>query len=144
MDSTQTAIDSELISAYLKTEYHIEWVPHLRLSIGVEHPALAELFAAFHIHSAAYVTACNPHSQRLDDEQNKERLARLETELKTRGLSFLPGNAIDPGGHWPDEPGFMVMGLSLESAKTLGRHYQQNALVWCGSTLVPELILLEG
>jgi len=143
MDSPHTAIDSNLISAYLKTEYHIEWVPPLRLSIGVEHPALAELFAAFHAHSAAYVTACNPHSQRVDDAENTERLARLETELKSRGLSLVAGRAIDPHGNWPDEPGLLVMGLSLESAKSLGRHYQQNALVWCGSTLVPELILLE-
>jgi hypothetical protein len=35
------------------------------------------------------------------------------------------------------------MGLSLESAKALAARYHQNAILWCGSTGIPELILLH-
>ena len=58
-------------------------------------------------------------------------------------MKYLPGVAVDPFGEWPDEPSFLVMGLSLESAKALAARYQQNAILWCGSTGIPELILLH-
>ncbi len=143
MEPENTSLDASLIAAYLHTEYRVDGDHPMTLRVGIAHPSLGERFRDFHAHSAAYITACNPKSQLLDAESNTERLATLEAELNSRGLRFLRGKAVDPYGEWPEEDSFLVMGLSLESAKTLARHYQQNALIWCGPTWVPELILLR-
>jgi hypothetical protein len=36
----------------------------------------------------------------------------------------------------------LVLGLSLEAAKTLGRRFEQNAVVWTGRYGVPELVFM--
>ena len=143
MEPENSSLDSSLIAAYLHTEYRVEGGHSITLRMGIASASLGECLREFHAHSAAHITACNPHSQRLDTASNAERMARLETELNLRGLRFLRGRAVDPHGIWPAEDSLLVMGLSLESAKTLARHYEQNALIWCGPTWVPELILLR-
>lgn len=143
MSSENTPMDPSLIEAYLHTEYRVDGDDPITLRIGIENPSLGERLREFHAHSAAYITACNPESQLLDAELNATRLASLEAELHSRGLRFLRGKAVDPYGEWPEEDSFLVLGLPLESAKALARHYQQNAMIWCGPTWVPELILLR-
>jgi hypothetical protein len=143
METEKPSLDASLIAAYLHTEYRVDGDDPMTLRVGIPNPSIGDHLRNFHAHSAAYITACNPQSQLVDFETNAQRLATLEAELHSRGLRFLRGRAVDPYGEWPEEDSFLVMGLSLESAKTLARHYQQNALIWCGPTWVPELILLR-
>jgi hypothetical protein len=42
----------------------------------------------------------------------------------------------------PGEPSFLAFGLALEASKTLGKAYEQNAIIWCGADAVPNLVLL--
>ena len=44
---------------------------------------------------------------------------------------------------WPGEDSFLVLGISLEAVKTLGRRFGQNAVLWCDATAIPQLILLD-
>ncbi|UUZ49901.1 DUF3293 domain-containing protein [Massilia sp. B-10] len=68
---------------------------------------------------------------------------RLQDLLRQRGLQWQTGAYCDPKREWPSEPSFLVRGLSLEDASALGRQLRQNAIVWCGADLVPQLILLR-
>jgi len=43
---------------------------------------------------------------------------------------------------WSAETSYRVLSILLESAKSLGNQYDPNAIVWCGSDAVPQLILL--
>ena len=43
----------------------------------------------------------------------------------------------------PAEPSVLVLGLSLEAAKVMGRQYEQDAIVWISTKAVPELVLLQ-
>lgn len=106
-------------------------------------PGVGDLLKRFEAHGCAFITACNPQSQQISMAENKERMGALETELKSRGLKFLSGIAVDPFGEWPDEPNFLVLGLSLESAKALAARHDQNSILWGGATFIPELILLH-
>ena len=80
-------------------------------------------------------------SQQLSAKENEERHQALIAEIKSRSLSLLPGEGKHPSNNWPAEQSVLVLGLSLEAAKTLGRRFEQNAVVWTGKDGVPELLM---
>lgn len=94
------------------------------------------------VECSAFITALNPLSQQLSAQENEERHQALMAEIKSQSLSFLPGKGKHPSNNWPAEQSVLVLGLSLEAAKTLGRRFEQNAVVWAGRDGVPELVLL--
>ena len=104
------------------------------------------MLALYRVHTvscAAFITACNPLSQLLSDAENQQRQTELAAELARRSLTYLEGLGQSASGDWPGEPSFLVLGLALEAAKTMGRAYGQNAVVWCGPDAVPSLVLLR-
>lgn len=92
------------------------------------------------VDTAAFVTACNPGSRRLDRAANRAARTALEDAVAAMGCSALPGVAIDPEGRWPDEESLLLPGVDFESACSLARRFGQNALVWIGPEAVPELV----
>lgn len=141
--SDSTDLDFELIEAYSTTEYRVDSDPPFALAVGVASSALKSLYSTRRADSAAFVTAYNPFSQQLSDQQNALRQEALEAELAKRGLAFMSGVGQHPSGDWPGEPSFLVLGIALEAAKTLGRQFEQNAIIWRGPDAVPRLVLLR-
>jgi hypothetical protein len=92
--------------------------------------------------SSQFITALNPLSQHLSAKENEERHQALIAEIKSRSLSCLPGEGKHPSNNWAAEQSVLVLGLSLEAAKTLGRRFEQNAVVWAGRDGVPELVFM--
>ncbi len=93
--------------------------------------------------TCAFITACNPFGELLSNEQNSDLQKQLEEEIQFRGLVLIAGEGKHPVGDWPGEPSYLVFDLSLEAAITLGRKFNQNAIVWCGPDAVPQLISLR-
>ncbi len=141
--ASDSAIAAETLRAYRETLYVVEAEPDLVLRINCFHPGLVDLYRARGFECAAFVTACNPHSRLLDPASNEDRQAALRRWLVRRGWTFLPGTGRHPGGRWPPEPSFLVLGLAVEAAQSLGRKFEQNAIVWCGPNAVPQLVLLR-
>ena len=135
-------IPAAILSAYLETDYHVFSEPPFALRIKQPSEPLANLFRQYKTSCAAFLTACNPFSRKLDDAANAERQVELAKELTQRGRSFIEGEGRHPSGNWA-EPSYLVLGLSLDEAKKLGRQFEQNAIVWCGADTVPELVLLR-
>ena len=132
-----------LVQAYRETEYRVSGTDPFVITVGV---ASSELLALCHGHKvicAAFITACNPFSQELAPHENQRRQDELAKELSQRGLKYLDGVGQPPTGGWPGEPSFLVLGLELEAAKSVGQSLEQNAIVWCGANGVPELVLLR-
>ena len=136
-------IPRKIIEAYLETEYHVLGDPSFMLSIGVTSEPLGKLYKQTRTNCAVFITAWNPQSRDVDVATNKAKQAELAKELSQRSLACFDGIGRHPTGGWPEEPGFFVPGLSLEAAKKLGIKYGQNAVVWCGSDAVPELVTLR-
>ena len=134
-------IDPLTIKAYLETEYIVSGVSVLRL--GIANDELLNFYKKFKVDQAAFITAYNPFSQFTEAAINAARQAELAKELNQRSLSFFEGAGRPPTGGWPAEPSYFVLGLSRETAKKLGKKYNQNAIVWCGTDAVPELVLLR-
>lgn len=119
--------DPRLEAAYRATDYRVDEGPFI-IRIG-ERSADADRVLARHGRTEwAFVTACNPRSERLPDNENARRMARLETELRVRGWSCYRGVSADRDGGWP-EASFLVIGVSEAEAVEMARQFGQNAIV---------------
>lgn len=136
-------IPRDTIQAYLETHYQVFGETPMTLHIGQFNPTLATLHDAHHVACSAFITACNPLSQTLDPQTNAARQAALARELDALGLTYIEGVGQHPSNNWPGEASFLVLGVTLDAAKTLGGTHRQNAIVWCGADAVPQLILLH-
>jgi hypothetical protein len=139
----ESLISLETVQAYRETEFRVFTENLLVLKISIKSEDLLALYKDTRSETCAFITACNPIGELLNDEQNSNLQKQLEEEIKFRGLNFIPGEGKHPIGNWPGEPSFLIFDLSLESAKTLGRKFNQNAVVWCDQDAIPELILLR-
>jgi hypothetical protein len=135
------AMDDELIQAYKETHYTVKDAVSFVLHIGVVSEALLVCHKRHRVDCSAFITAWNHFSQQLTAQENEERQRALIAEIKGRSLSFLPGVGQHPSNNWPGEQSVLVLGLLLEAAKTLGRRFEQNAVLWTGRDGVPELLM---
>ena len=140
---SESSIDRDTIRAFRETEYHVFGDSPFTLRIGELNPALAAACEQRGAELCAYITACNPNSNPLDDQANAQRHALLRRELKERNLAFIEGEGKHPSNGWPGEASFLIFGIDLEMARALSRQLQQDAFVWASSDLVPQLILLR-
>ncbi len=136
-------ISTDTIQAYRETDYCVSGDLPLVLRINEYNKSLASLYKVNRANCCCYITACNPLGQIISDASNADRQSVLATDIQNRGLTFFEGIGKHPSGEWPGEPSFLVLGIALEAAKSLANKYEQNAIVWCGSDAVPQLILLR-
>ncbi len=139
----ESLISPETIQAYLETEFRVFVSDVVVLKIAEKNEELVGLFKDHRSEACAFITAYNPLGELLSAEQNSDLQKQLEEEINFRGLAYIAGEGKHPVGDWPGEPSYLVFDLSLEAAKTLGRKFNQNAIVWCDLDAVPQLILLR-
>lgn len=138
---SESELDPALIAAYRRTEYQVGKAFALRID---EHSEPMREWQRRHgVSCAAFVTAANPRSLALTHHENQARHERLRTRLAREGLRFEEGEGVDPDRRWPPEPAFLIAGLDTSAARRLGREFDQNAVVWCGSDAIPQLLLLR-
>ncbi len=140
---SDTTIDAAMIQAYRETEYRVHGDEPFVLRIGQTCGALARTHCRYRVECSAYITACNPCSQQLDDAANARRHADLARELRQQNLTAIDGLGQHPSNQWPGEASYLILGLTLDAAKAVGARFQQNAIVWSGADALPRLILLR-
>lgn len=132
-----------LLTTYQQAHYRVQAEPSLTLHIGdVSEPLLA-LYAQHGVTTAAFITAHNPRGARhlvSDNETFQRQLVRCITE---QGLTWLPGTGEDPTGQWIAETSCLILGISHHAACDLGQHFQQNAIVFCESNGIPQLLWMN-
>ena len=133
-------IDPALWEAYEKTHFIVQSTPEFVLKIGQYSEELKQLFIHRSLSTAAFITAYNPFSQQLSEDENLERQEKLVKEIQSRGLNLLQGLGQDPDHKWAGEPSLLILDIALEAAKKLARTYEQNAFVWCDESCTPQLI----
>ena len=139
----ESIIDAATVRAYRETDYKAHGDHPFTLRVGETCPALAAAHKHHRVDCSAYITACNPLSQLLDDQANAKLHANLGHELGQRSLASIEGIGQHPSNPWRGEASYLIFGLTLEAATTLGRRLEQNAIVWTGADAVPQLILLR-
>jgi len=138
-------LNNQLLTAYRATHYVVH-VPagDFTLRIGVPCPALGDLMMQSDASSAAFLTAYNPQSQTVPDQQNQQAQAVLHATLAKLSLLCLAGSAIDTVGHWPAEPSQLVLGISRAQALALLAQFKQNACVFIDRSAIPKLLFADG
>ena len=133
-------IDSELWKAYEETDFIVHTKPEFTLNIGQASEQLKQFLNSHKVTSAAFVTAYNPFSEQLSNDENSARQENLVKEIQSRGLSLFQGLGQHPNHQWQGEPSVLILGIAFEAAKKLARTYEQNAFVWCDEACTPQLI----
>lgn len=142
-------ISSELLRAYRETHYVVVSDEaggaegRFTLSIGIASLPLMSLYKRHGVDCAAFITAFNPHSRRVPGTRNHAMQAQLRAWTERHGYFYLKGVGQHPSGAWPGEPSLLILALPLPQARSLGRSYGQNAVVWCDHDAIPQLVLVD-
>lgn len=140
----ETSLPASLIEAYLATNYRAE-IPggFYDLRIGDEAIELDTLFDWVGKSTAVFITAHNPMGRKFSDQENARRHAALWADVLDLRLPYFLGEGIGEDQTWAPERSILLFGLTLEQAIHLGRHHEQNAIVWAESGEPPKLVLLR-
>lgn len=131
------------VQAYRETDYCVFGELPFVLRVGVYSDSLASVYKKFKVDCAGFVTACNPFSKLTSAFANGARQTELKELLGRQGLDYLAGSGEHPSGEWMAEPSCLILGVSLDDTKVLGRRFDQNAVIWCGLDAIPQLVLLR-
>lgn len=140
---TPSQLQSELVQAYIETEYKVNTGTPFTLRIGEFCEPCAKLCAQSGMTSAAFITPENPLGEKLTSRQNDKRWLAMEKDLSSRGFAFEMGVGQHPHNNWPEERSFLIWDLSVNAAIQLGSEYQQNAIVYLDDQFISSLILLR-
>jgi hypothetical protein len=136
---------TRLVKAYAATSYVVMRNDRpLSLRVGDRSAALDQLLTSHRTQTAVFITASNPCSRTTSDGENAEANSRLQTDLIKVSIAVLDGYGQGDDGEWPAEQSFLAIGITRNDAEALGRRYKQNAMLWIGSSFVPELVILAG
>ncbi len=137
------AATPELVAAYKKAQYVVLGDPELVIRIGEPNPDLDELLEAEGAATAAYITAANPRGEARSAWENEIANAALVESQTEAGYSCYEGEGRDPQGRWTPERSVLVVGIPRADAETLGRVFEQNAIVFVEKGRAPELVVLK-
>ena len=125
----QMVIPKQLILAYCNATYRVD-MPDGALDIRIGEPSerLDTLLKQQAAQTWAFITAQNPRSQRteVENEQRQQALKRRVTEM---GFVYFEGRGISPANDWPTEESLLVIGISADVGRALGRSFEQLAIV---------------
>lgn len=138
-----TTIANDLLESYQNTDYQVHGRDPFTLKIGEVSEPLFRLYKQHRCDCAAFITASNPYSQKLDPSINAQRHLDLKADLTSRSLIFIEGVGIGKDPDWPGEASCLIFGLALEASRVLGNKFNQNAIVWCDAEAMPQLVLLR-
>lgn len=139
--SVATALPPELVEAYRRTDYHVDWPDGLGAPLRVGQRC--EKLAGAHGEGWAYITACNPLGSACSDDDNCELHEELQREVAFRVLKSLSGRGQGTDGDWPAEESLLIFGIGRAEAEELGRQFRQNAIVWVDPDNLTHLVLLK-
>jgi hypothetical protein len=133
----------ELIAAYEKALYVVFGTPELVIRIGEPNPDLDELLEAEDAASAAFITAANPRGEATTPWKNEIANAALVQTQTQAGYRCFEGEGRDPQKRWKPERSVLVVGVSRPDAESVGRAFEQNAIVFVEKGRPPELVLIR-
>jgi hypothetical protein len=129
--------------AYRRTSYCLEAPGEiLKLRVGVKNQAFDLLLEHSQVEDWAFITAFNPGSIQLSEQENQERHEALADTLRHNGYKTIPCNGVDDDNEWPTERGYVILGIQREVAEQIAREFGQYAILAGQIDKAPELVML--
>jgi len=139
-----STISDSLIENYTHADYRIGTAADcITLKIDQYSEPLAQFLVTLNQSCAAIISAYNPYSQLVSDEENVAAHESLRHILTCHAHQGIESVHTDPAGVWPAEKSFFIPGIDIHSAKSLGQQFNQNAIVWIDRDAIPRLVLLR-
>lgn len=129
-----------LLEAYKNTKY-IVFEPTLTIEIGKFNQDLDKLLLKHNSNEWAFITAYNPYSRVLTEEENKVLHNKLK-ELSEKYVTF-EGHGVGQDPTWEPELSLFIIGISKDDASEIGKKFEQNAIVYGVVNNPPELLILN-
>jgi hypothetical protein len=137
-------LSADKIDAYNATHYRVRAGDDgFTLRIGRRSPELSRLYHSSSQSCGVFITAFNPFGQIQGDAENETAHSRLGDDLRAASSWVIEGEGADAKGLWPAEKSYLALGVNEESARTLGKRWRQDAVVWVGEDASPKLIALR-
>ena len=134
-------LPTEVVQELTETDYIVHHNPPFTMNIGEACPGLQKLMAGRNALSAAFITPFDPFRY-LREKQKLVCLLCLKAYLRGRRLSYIDAIGISQHAskNARGDAGVLVLGMEMEVAKSVSRHYEQHVFVWAASDGVPELV----
>ena len=130
-----------LIEAYKNTQYKV-FEPDITIEIGILNKDIEVLLQKHKSAEWAFITAYNPYSRVLNDDENKIRHDELK-ELTKCYITY-EGHGVGEDPAWEPELSLLVIGISRDEAYKIGKKFEQNAIVYGKIDFVPILLILNS
>lgn len=131
----------ELETSYLNANY-VVMGPRNRIvvRIGAPNAELDELLRDHEAKSWAFVSAYNPYSRPLSNEENSSRHEALKIRLDRNNMRYFAGYGESPTGDWKPETSLLILNIDRDAAISLGIELEQNAIVAGETGGEPDLV----
>lgn len=141
MDYNSNNIDQSLIEAYKNTIY-TTFQPKLEIKIGQQNEDLSVFLFDNNAFTWAFVSASNPFSIKIAEEENLRRQKALIGFVENSSLRYLEGEGKSTDQKWI-EKSLLILDISKKEAIKLAQNFEQNAIVFGYFNRLPELILCK-
>jgi hypothetical protein len=131
---------NDLIEAYKNTKY-IVFDLNLTIVIDKSNLEINELLVKYNTKEWAFITAYNPYSRVLTNEEN--RIRHIELIEMTENYVTFEGHGVGEDPTWEPELSLFIIGISKVEASKIGKKFEQNAIVFGELNNSPELIILN-
>jgi len=139
INTSMESISIDLVKAYYSTTYKTIAKPIFSITIGKFSKRLNNYLEKENITKWAFISAENPYSIALTEEENSKRNNRLEAILKKNSNIYCSGIGVPIDEKWQPEKSYLIFNLSIEQANEIAESFQQNAYVYGEIDNIPEL-----
>ncbi len=131
---------NDLIEAYKNTKY-IVFNLNLTIVIDKSNLDINKLLVKHNTKEWSFITAYNPYSRVLTNEENRIRHNEL-IEMTENYVTF-EGHGVGQDPIWEPELSLFIIGISKEDASLIGKRFEQNAIAYGVINKPPELLILN-
>jgi len=147
-DATQRGVAPGVVAAYASSLVEVRAVAEwwtVEPLVGVDPAAAATSAFPAGVRQLSVITACNPRSRRLTEQENTSRDLHLRHHLEALGLRWWPAlNRAADDSAW-DEPSVAVHDLPIEDGVAIAHDLDQAAYhVWTPGRLALVWVPLAG
>lgn len=140
-----SVILSETLKAYASASYTVIHEDGSCIDFKVEetNPDLQGLLEARGAQQAYFVTAYNPRSEALSEEENLARQEELVRHCIEKSIQFLRGSSSDSSSSdlWLEQ--CLLLFCDADSGRRLGNMFEQNSIVEISGGGLPSLLNLR-
>lgn len=135
----------KLLIAYFKTTYLVRaGKRRFRLRPSVHHSSFNKFLQDNSINTWLFITAANPDSKALHENENIVRNKELLSRIKEKKYDYYDGIGIPDNSEWDPEISFFVINIDRNASIKMAKEFGQKAILIGEAESVPEIIMTPG